>query len=151
MDVRTRLFGLIRRCVSRGLAEAPALGVVAAGGVIGALARHGVDRLLPRDPGDWAWSTLLINATGCLLIGVLAAVADRGAVPVLSRAFLGVGVLGGYTTFSAASLETLLLADTAGAAWALLYTLVTLSSAIFAVTGGRLATETLIRRVCDHQ
>lgn len=151
MDARTRLFGLMRRCVSWFLAETPVLGAVAAGGVIGALARHGVDLLLPHEPGDWVWSTLLINATGCLLIGVLAAVVDRGVVPVLPRAFLGVGVLGGYTTFSAASLEALLLADTAGTAWALLYTLVTLSAAMLAVTGGRLATEALIRRDRDHQ
>src|SRR5690606_31662397 len=49
----------------------------------------------------WPWVTLVVNASGCLLIGVLMAVVRELRAPHrLLRPFLGVGVLGGYTTFS---------------------------------------------------
>jgi CrcB protein len=58
--------------------------------------------------------TLVVNATGSLLIGLIAALADpAGRVwlnPSLARHFLMLGVLGGYTTFSSFSLQTLALA-----------------------------------------
>jgi CrcB protein len=44
---------------------------VAVGGVVGAEARYGLASALPHAPGEWAWSTLTANVTGCLLIGVL--------------------------------------------------------------------------------
>jgi fluoride exporter len=47
------------------------IGAIAAGGVVGAAGRYGVSLALPHGPEDWPWSTLLINTTGCLLIGVL--------------------------------------------------------------------------------
>ena len=83
--------------------------LVAAGGAIGALARHWL--------GPWAQGlaagtpfpvgTLLVNLLGCAAIGTLAGVAERhGALPAEWRAFLVVGVLGGFTTFSAFGLET---------------------------------------------
>src|SRR3954463_13718444 len=73
----------------------------AAGGVLGALARWGIGAALPHDAGSWPWATLLVNVTGCALIGVLLAVllARFPAHPWL-RPFLATGVLGGYTTFS---------------------------------------------------
>lgn len=81
----------------------PTLAAVAAGGVLGALARHALLGVLPPRDDAVDLATLLVNVTGCALIGVLMAVLARrpGAHPLL-RPFLGVGVLGGYTTFSAA-------------------------------------------------
>ena len=77
---------------------------------MGAEARYGVGLMLSDDPGGWPWSTLVINVSGCLVIGVLMVVITELLTPHrLVRPFLGVGVLGGYTTFSTVMVETLIL------------------------------------------
>ena len=74
------------------------------GGAVGAGARWGVSRWLPASPGGWPWGTLAANLSGGLLMGLLAgALMGRDAEP--ARLALGVGALGGFTTFSAFSLE----------------------------------------------
>ena len=73
---------------------------VAAGGAIGSCARYGVSLLLP-----YPWATLLVNVLGSAAIGALAGQGVSGT----ARLFLVTGVLGGFTTFSAFSLETALL------------------------------------------
>ncbi len=86
--------------------------LAALGGASGALARWGVATALPHSPGGWPWATLLVNLTGCLLLGgLLAGLAGRSPEPPWARPFLAVGVLGGFTTFSSFSLETLRLAE----------------------------------------
>lgn len=76
------------------------LGVVAFGGVLGAQARYGIELALPSGAG-MPWATLIVNAAGCLLIGALMTVLLELTAPHrLARPFLGVGVLGGFTTFS---------------------------------------------------
>ncbi|MGY1690066.1 fluoride efflux transporter CrcB [Geodermatophilus sp. SYSU D01105] len=86
--------------------------MAALGGVLGALARWGVTEALPSRPGTWPWATLLVNLTGCLVLGVLlgAVFAVHPDHPWL-RPFLGTGVLGGYTTFSTFAVETVELVD----------------------------------------
>ena len=80
--------------------------LAALGGALGALVRWGVAQALPRTSGDWPWATLAVNLTGCLLIGVLIAVlAARRPDDEHLRTFLGAGVLGGFTTFSAFAVE----------------------------------------------
>jgi CrcB protein len=80
--------------------------IVAAGGAIGAVARYGLGRALPAT--GWPWPTLTANVAGGLLMGLLAGwLAFRaGAHAESIRLFAAVGVLGGFTTFSAFSLET---------------------------------------------
>jgi fluoride exporter len=74
---------------------------VAIGGVLGAQARYGLDVAIPHAPNRLPWATMLINASGCLLIGVLmAGLLSAARPPRLARPFLGVGILGGYTTYS---------------------------------------------------
>jgi CrcB protein len=119
------------------------LGVIAAGGVVGAEARYGLGLLLPHSAGAWPWSTLLINLSGCFLIGILMVViTDLVAAHRLVRPFLGVGVLGGYTTFSTATVDTLTLLDAGNPLAALGYTLATVVLAVaacaLAVVGTRL-------------
>ena len=84
------------------------------GSALGGMARYGCSDLAARYLGvGFPWGTLIVNVTGSLIIGVLAAltVADgRFFVSPDARAFLMIGVCGGFTTFSALSLETLNLA-----------------------------------------
>lgn len=82
------------------------VGAVSAGGVLGAEARYGLTVLLPHDGSQFPWSTLLINLTGSMLIGVLmGTVLVMRAPHRLLRPFLGVGVLGGYTTYSSFAVD----------------------------------------------
>lgn len=89
--------------------------IVAAGGALGAMARYGVGafavRLFPA--AQWPWGTLAVNVVGGLLMGLLTGwLAFRGGLNSESiRLFAAVGVLGGFTTFSAFSLETALMIE----------------------------------------
>jgi len=87
--------------------------IVFVGGGIGAALRHGVNiaglRLL--GPG-FPWSTLTVNVVGSLAMGALAAwFAFRGGSSEPWRLFLATGILGGFTTFSAFSLDVALLVE----------------------------------------
>ncbi|WP_261574669.1 FluC/FEX family fluoride channel [Frankia gtarii] len=77
------------------------LGVIAAGGALGACARYGAALAWPTHPGGFGWTTVAVNTVGCAAIGMLMALvrATRLAHP-LARPFLGTGILGGFTTFS---------------------------------------------------
>lgn len=88
--------------------------LVAVGGAAGALARYGLGVQALRMWGSaWPYGTLLANILGGLLMGVLVGyLAHRGgADQERLRLLLGVGVLGGFTTFSAFSLETALMIE----------------------------------------
>ena len=77
------------------------------GGALGAGARHLVGALmLARLGPGYPWWTLSVNIVGGFLMGLLAGVLVRTGGSEQVRLFLGVGVLGGFTTFSAFSLET---------------------------------------------
>ncbi len=109
------------------------MAAVAAGGVIGAECRFGLQHLFPHPPGSFGWATFAVNVTGCLLIGVLVVLVP-GDGPW--RAFLGTGVLGGFTTFSAYTVDVQR-AFAHGAAGAALATLAaTLLAALLAVWAG---------------
>jgi fluoride exporter len=117
---------------------------IAVGGVLGAEARYGVGQALPHARDQFPWSTVLINASGCLLIGVLMVVLLELITPHrLARPFLGAGILGGYTTYSTFALDTqhLLLAHRPGLALA--YVVVTLVAGAAAVWGATTATRRL--------
>lgn len=80
---------------------------IAAGGVVGAESRYGLGLLVGRHPGAFPLGTLAVNVLGCLLIGALTAtLAATDRSPRLARPFLGVGVLGGFTTFSTFAVDT---------------------------------------------
>ena len=88
--------------------------LVFVGGGLGAVARYGVGLAVGRAGlTGWPYATLSVNLVGGLLMGVLAGVlAHRGGEGAEQwRAALGVGVLGGFTTFSAFSLETALMVE----------------------------------------
>jgi CrcB protein len=113
--------------------------LAALGGSLGALARWALEEALP-SPGGWPWATLLINLTGCLLLGALFAVlAARSPEPLWARPFLGVGVLGGYTTYSAFAIEVVDLVDDGAPLLAAGYLLVSVLGGVLAVAVGALA------------
>ena len=86
--------------------------IVMLGGAIGAGARHLVGSFtLARYGPGFPWGTLSVNLVGGLLMGLLAGWLARGGGSEASRLFLAVGVLGGFTTFSAFSLETFLMIE----------------------------------------
>jgi CrcB protein len=95
-----------RRDTAQRRRSAQVLGAIAVGGMIGASARYGVGVALPTPHGGLPAATLLVNTSGCLLIGVLMVlIGDMWSAHPLIRPFLGVGILGGYTTFSSATVE----------------------------------------------
>ncbi len=87
---------------------------VALGGAIGASARYLVSGWLGSWLGpDFPWGTFFANISGSFLIGIVLVLVDGGSLPAGARPFLAVGILGGYTTFSSFSYESLgLLTDT---------------------------------------
>ena len=112
----------------------------ALGGALGALARWGVATALPHSPGGWPWATLLVNLTGCLLLGALAAaLTARSPEPAWARPFLAVGVLGGYTTYSAFAVEAVGLVEAGAPVLAAGYVLLSVLGGVLAVAAGALA------------
>ena len=96
--------------------------LVLLGGALGSGARYLVSLFfLERFGSGFPWGTLTVNVVGSFLIGLIAALADEQTVlGPSSRVFLVVGVLGGFTTFSSFSLETLRLLEHDGVGPALL-------------------------------
>jgi CrcB protein len=117
------------------------LAVIAAGGVLGAEARYGLSRWISHVPGTMPWSTVVINVLGSALLGILMARIDARGAHRLLRPFVGVGVLGGFTTFStfAVDADTLVHAHRAGLA--LLYLVITLGTCALAVTAAHRVTH----------
>jgi fluoride exporter len=114
--------------------------LAALGGVLGALARWGTAELLPPSPDGWPWATLLANLTGCLLLGALLAVlAGRSPEPAWARPLLAVGVLGGFTTYSAFAVEVVERADAGAWAGAVGYVAVSVLGGVLAVVAGAAA------------
>jgi fluoride exporter len=80
--------------------------LIAVGGALGAVTRHSVGRLVgPSAEGGIPWHTFIVNITGAFALGLLLVIASRHGWPGWWRPLLAVGLLGGYTTFSALSLE----------------------------------------------
>jgi CrcB protein len=120
--------------------------VVALGGMLGASARFAIERGWPSAGGSVPWATLCINVSGCALIGMLMVhVTETGRAHPLLRPFLGVGLLGGYTTFStyAVQVHALLLAGEPALAAAYLFG--TALAALVAVGVGVVAARTAAR------
>ena len=111
--------------------------LAALGGALGALARWGTSVAVPRPSGSWPWATLTVNLVGCLLIGVLLAVlAARRPDDERLRTFLGAGVLGGFTTFSAFAVEVAELLRAGAPVVAVAYVAVSVLGGLVAVAAG---------------
>ncbi len=97
--------------------------LVLAGGGLGAVARYWLSGVLPRWVGTgFPYGVFTVNILGCFLIGLLmTALEDRFLVDPSLRIFLTVGILGGFTTFSSFSYESVMLMQDAEYLKALLY------------------------------
>ena len=136
---------------TRGRAErrddARALAAVAVGGALGATARYAVDVATDRWGIALPWATLAVNVLGCALMGLLVAyVLAHPARHLLWRPFLGVGVLGGFTTFSAFAADAVLLEDQGAGATSAAYVVATLAGGLLALWGGTSLGRSLRRR-----
>ncbi|MEU4315171.1 fluoride efflux transporter CrcB [Nocardia sp. NPDC024068] len=118
--------------------DARVVAVVAVGGGIGAVARYGLAVWLPHRPESVPWGTFLANVTGCLAIGVLMVLITEvwRSPHRLIRPFLGVGVLGGFTTFSSYSAEVRTLLESGTTAVAFGYLVGTVVVCLGAVVAG---------------
>lgn len=86
---------------------------IALGGALGSVARFFcAEWIVARWPSAFPFGTLFVNVLGSLIIGMAAAMGESDAriqLPLLARQFIMIGILGGYTTFSSFSLQTLML------------------------------------------
>lgn len=116
--------------------------LIALGGALGSLARFGLAGLLGTRLGEgFPWGTLIVNVSGCIVIGFFAGLGSVGprwfATPE-ARSLLLVGLCGGYTTFSAFSLQTLELLRSGDWPRALGYTLASVVVCLAGVWLGQL-------------
>ena len=110
---------------------------IAAGGAVGALARVGVVYAIGRGGVPFPWGTLTVNVAGSLAVGVLVgALGRRAGFAEMAQPFLVVGLLGAFTTFSAFSMETVLLLEDAKWAAALAYVLLSVVLCVTAAWAG---------------
>lgn len=108
---------------------------VALGGAFGALGRYAIGRALPWDAQGWPLHTFVANVIGGLLMGGVAGVLQARGLEAYTP-LLMTGVLGGFTTFSAFSLETWTLFEQGQGPLALCYVFLSVIGAIAAVAGG---------------
>ncbi|MGI8646973.1 MAG: fluoride efflux transporter CrcB [Mycobacteriales bacterium] len=123
--------------------------MVAVGGAVGALARYGISEWFPSTEPGFPWATFWINVSGCALIGALLVLIDEvyAAPHSLWRPALATGVLGGYTTFSTYSVETMQLLRGGHIAMGVGYAIATVITALAALY----LAELLTRRIATDR
>jgi fluoride exporter len=122
------------------------LAAISAGGVAGALARYGLTSAFPYRAGEFPWAVFLVNVSGCLLIGALMVlITETWRAHPLVRPFLGVGVLGGFTTFSTYVVDVQDAVSAGAPLVGLSYLAGTLAAALAAVFAGVRLTRLLTR------
>ncbi len=118
--------------------------LVMMGGALGAGARYLVGKALLGWLGaDYPWGTLAVNVLGGLAMGALAGMLARMTAGDQARLFLAVGVLGGFTTFSAFSLELVTMLERGAMMTALGYALASVAGAVIALFAGLAMTRGL--------
>src|SRR5262249_5371606 len=109
------------------------LAAIFAGGMLGALARVGLEDAFPHAADAWPWITFAVNLAGALLLGwAVVRLAPSG----LGRPFVGIGVCGTLTTFATLQLELLRMLDAGAWGLAFAYAAVSLVAGMAAVRLG---------------
>jgi fluoride exporter len=110
------------------------LTAIFAGGFIGAIARALVADAFPTAPGSWPWATLAVNVAGAFMLGWFATrLQERLPLSAYRRPFLGTGICGALTTFSAMQLELLEMVDDGRYGIAAAYAAVSVAAGLLAV------------------
>lgn len=113
---------------------------VMAGGALGVGARMALGDWITQHGGEtFPWGTFVVNVAGCFLIGVVSGLTGPDGVlvtPILVRQVIMIGFLGGFTTFSSFSLQTLALVSNGQWLYASANILMTVVLCLLATTGG---------------
>jgi len=81
---------------------------IGTGSFIGAVSRYLLSQIIHTKLSmAFPWGTLIVNIVGCFLIGIIFGLSDRANLPQEWRLFLATGLIGGFTTYSAFSFETM--------------------------------------------
>ena len=113
------------------------LWIIGTGSFVGGLLRYAFAQAAQgRSLGLFPYGTLTVNLAGCFLIGMVYALSERGAMGESWRLFLATGVLGGFTTFSAFSHETVRLLEQGLGLNAITYVLVSVAVGLMATYFG---------------
>jgi CrcB protein len=116
------------------------LALVAAGGMVGTLARYGIGEAAPVEAGRFPLTTFAINVAGAFALGVVLEWLTRHRdLEHWARFVVGVGVLGAFTTFSTFMVELVELVRDGHAATAVAYAVASLVAGAVAVVAGLLA------------
>ncbi len=108
---------------------------VAAGGALGSVCRYGIG-VLTAGLG-FPWGTMIVNVVGSFIMGLLVAFFTQNAeISQTTRLFLTVGILGGFTTFSAFSLDSVLLLQKGQTLAAVFYIVASVILSLAALAGG---------------
>jgi CrcB protein len=111
--------------------------LVMAGGAVGSGLRYLVGRASLAALGpNWPWGTLSVNVVGGFCMGLLAGLLARTGSGEAWRLLIGVGVLGGFTTFSAFSLDAVMMIERGALAGALAYVVLSVLGAFAALAAG---------------
>jgi fluoride exporter len=110
------------------------LAAIFVGGAIGALARYGLGRALPHDPGSWPWATFCVNVAGALTLGYLTTrLQERLPPTAYRRPLLGTGLCGALTTFSTMQVELLQMLDDGRSGLAAGYAAASIAAGVVAI------------------
>lgn len=117
--------------------DAGLLVVIAVGGALGSVGRYAAGLALPHAAAGFPWSTFLVNVAGSLAMGILVAwILSMDHPHPWLRPFFGVGILGGWTTFSGYALDIHTMVRAGSAATALAYLVASLVLGLVAVGVG---------------
>jgi fluoride exporter len=96
--------------------------LVGLGSFIGGISRYLISKLITEQlPSIFPWGTFTVNVVGCFLIGLVFGWGSKNVLELNWQLFLATGILGGFTTFSAFSIETLNLMNAGHTATAITY------------------------------
>ena len=111
--------------------------MIGIGGFIGTIFRYIISiGIQNKFLSVYPFGTFTVNIIGCFLIGIVYALSDRGNIPVEWRLFIATGILGGFTTFSSFSSETVSLLRDSQYSFAFLYVFGTVFIGILATFAG---------------
>ena len=119
--------------------------IIGTGGFIGSVARYLISKIVQEASlSSFPYGTFVVNITGCLLIGLIIGIAEKGTwLSPEWRLFLMVGICGGFTTFSTFAAENLNMMRDGQFFYVIIYTILSLLTGLIAVYFGHSVTKLL--------